>query len=124
MDYKEQIAYLRYLGQKRKDIEATAKAEREYDAALQFRQAIGQQIAKLTSRAEAAEARAEKAESERDAAVKELNGVASTVDDLSDFIDEQIYPLVQYDMYLALRENADAISMWQYESDWNGKKED
>lgn len=55
MDYKEQIAYLQYLEQKKKDIEATAKSEREYDTALQFRQAIGQQIAKLTDRAEAAE---------------------------------------------------------------------
>lgn len=62
MDYKEQIAHLQYLEQKKKDIEATAKSEREYDTALQFRQAIGQQIAKLTARAEAAEARAEKAE--------------------------------------------------------------
>jgi hypothetical protein len=95
-------------------------------------------ITDLLSRAEAAEAsqetlqramaeykaRAEKAERERDAAVKELNGVASAVDDLADFIDEQIHPLVQYDMYLALRENADSISIWQYESEWRGQKEE
>ena len=42
--------------------EATAKSEREYDTALQFRQAIGQQIAKLKARAEAAEARCKLAE--------------------------------------------------------------
>lgn len=72
----------------------------------------------------AAEARAEKAERERGAAIKELDDVAAAVDDLSDFIDEQIHPLVQYDMYLALRENADAISMWQYESEWRGQKEE
>ena len=71
-----------------------------------------------------AEARAKKAERERDAAIKELDDVAAAVDDLSDFIDEQIYPLVQYDMYTAIRENADAISMWQYESDWRGEKEE
>lgn len=78
----------------------------------------------LLARAEAAEARAEKAERERDAAIKELDGVAAAVDDLSDFIDEQIHPLVQYDMYTALRENADAISMWQYEAEWRGQKEE
>lgn len=78
----------------------------------------------LFTRVEAAEARAEKAERERDAAIKELDDVAAAVDDLSVFIDEQIYPLVQYDMYTALRENADAISMWQYESDWRGEKEE
>ena len=81
-------------------------------------------ITDLLARAEEAEARAEKAERERDAAIKELNGVAAAVDDLSDFIDEQIHPLVQYDMYTALRENADAISMWQYEAEWRGQKEE
>lgn len=70
------------------------------------------------------EYRAEKAERERDAAIKELDDVAAAVDDLSDFIDEQIHPLVQYDMYLALSENTDAISMWQYESEWRGQKEE
>lgn len=71
-----------------------------------------------------AEARAEKAERERDAAIKELEDVASAVDHFSDFIDEQIHPLVQYDIYTALRENADAISMWQYENEWRGQKEE
>ena len=70
------------------------------------------------------QARAEKAERERDAAIKELDCVSSAVDDLSEFIDEQIHPLVPYDMYLALRENADAISMWQHESEWREKKEE
>lgn len=57
-------------------------------------------LAILRDRAESAEARAEKVERERDAAIKELDGVAAAVDDLSDFIDEQIHPLVQYDIYL------------------------
>ena len=67
---------------------------------------------------------AEKAEKQRDAAIKELEDVASAVDHFSDFIDEQIHPLVQYDIYTALRENADAISMWQYENEWRGQKEE
>ena len=70
------------------------------------------------------QARAEKAERERDAAIKELDCVSSAVDDLSEFIDEQIYPLVPYDMYLALRENSDSIAMWDYESEWRGQKEE
>lgn len=65
-----------------------------------------------------------KAEKQRDAAIKELDEVSAAVDDLSDFIDEQIHPLVQYDIYTALRENADAISMWQYENEWRGQKEE
>ena len=81
-------------------------------------------ITDLLARAEAADARAEKAERERDAAVKELNEVAEAVDGLSDFIDEQGHPLVSYDIYTALRENADAISVWQYESEWRGQEEE
>lgn len=71
-----------------------------------------------------AEERWKKSETARNAAIKELNGVAAAVDDLSDFIDEQIHPLVQYDVYLALRENTDSISMWQYESEWRKKREE
>lgn len=46
------------------------------------------------------------------------------MDDLSDFIDEQIHPIMSYDMYTALRENADAISIWQYDSVWDIEKEE
>lgn len=52
MDYKEQIAYLRYLEQQSQHIEASAFAR------------AARSIADLLARAEAAEARAEKAESE------------------------------------------------------------
>lgn len=59
-----------------------------------------------------------------EAAIQELKEVAASVDDLSDFIDEQIHPIVSYDMYTALRENADAISIWQYDSVWDIEKEE
>ena len=73
---------------------------------------------------EAAEARAEKAERERDAAIKELNRVAAAVDELSDMIDSEVHPVVDYNLYLSLRENFDAISIWEYESEWRGLKEE
>lgn len=82
------------------------------------------ELGRARKKAEKAEERAEKVERERDAAVKELDGVSAAVDDLVEFIDEQIRPLVQYDMYTALRDNADAIAMWQYESEWRGQKEE
>lgn len=95
-------------------------------------------ITDLLARAEAAEAReknlieavqmvtdrAEKAEAQRDAAIKELDEVAAAVDDFSDFVDEEVHPVVDYNLYLSLRENADAISMWQYEEEWRGQKEE
>ena len=78
----------------------------------------------LLARAESEEARAEKAERERDAAIKELNRVAAAVDELSDMIDSEVHPVVDYNLYLSLRENFDAISIWEYESEWRGLKEE
>lgn len=69
-------------------------------------------------------ARAEKAERERDAAIKELDGVSSVVGDLADFIDDQIHPIVPYNMYTALMDNVYAITMWEKESEWRNQKEE
>lgn len=57
---------------------------------------------------------------ERDAAIKELNGVSSLVDDLAEFVDREIHPVVDYNLYLDLRENVDAVSMFQHEDEWRG----
>ena len=62
---------------------------------------------------------------EREAAIKELDGVLSLVDDLVDFVDREIHPVVDYNLYLDLREHVDAVSMFQYENEWRGpQKED
>lgn len=61
-----------------------------------------------------------KVTAERDAAVKELDGVSSLVDDLVDFVDREIHPVVDYNLYLDLRENVDAVSMFQHEDEWRG----
>ena len=57
---------------------------------------------------------------ERDAVIKELNGVSSLVDDLAEFVDREIHPVVDYNLYLDLRENVDAVSMFQHEDEWRG----
>lgn len=57
---------------------------------------------------------------ERDAAIQELNGVSSLVDDLAEFVDREIHPVVDYNLYLDLRENVDAVSMFQHEDEWRG----
>lgn len=62
----------------------------------------------------------EKVNAERDAAIKELNGVSSLVDDLAEFVDREIHPVVDYNLYLDLRENVDAVSMFQHEDEWRG----
>lgn len=66
----------------------------------------------------------ERVTAERDAAIKELDDVSSAVDDLDEFIDEQIHPIVSYDIYTTLRDNADSIAIWQYESEWREQKKD
>lgn len=66
----------------------------------------------------------ERVKAERDAAIKELDEVSSAVDNLSDFIDEQIHPIVSYDIYTTLRDSADSIAIWQYKSEWCKQKKD
>lgn len=63
-------------------------------------------------------ARVEKVETERDVAIKELDGVVSMVDDLADFVDREIHPVIDYNLYLSLRENVDAVAMFQHENEW------
>lgn len=68
----------------------------------------------------------EQVKRERDVVIKELNGVSSLVDDLAEFVDREIHPVVDYNLYLDLRENVDAVSMFQHEDEWRGphKEED
>ena len=60
----------------------------------------------------------QRVEQERDASIKELNRVSDAVDNLSDFIDNEVYPVVEYNLYSSLRDDVDAITKWLYESEW------
>lgn len=55
---------------------------------------------------------------QRDAAIEELGGVLAMADVLTDFVDDEIYPVVSYDLYLNLRDNIDAITKWEHEEEW------
>ena len=57
---------------------------------------------------------------ERYEAIKELDEVTIAVDELADFVDREIHPVIDYNLYLDLRENVDAVSMFQYENKWRG----
>lgn len=56
---------------------------------------------------------------QRDAAIEELGGVLAMADVLTDFVDDEIYPVVSYDLYLSLRDNVDEITKWEHEKKWN-----
>lgn len=57
---------------------------------------------------------------QRDAAIEELGGVLAMADVLTDFVDDEIHPVVSYDLYLNLRDNIDAITKWEHEEEWSG----
>lgn len=77
-------------------------------------------LSTLQAENEKLRAELERVTAERDAAIKELNGVSSLVDDLAEFVDCEIHPVVDYNLYLDLRENVDAVSMFQHEDEWRG----
>lgn len=77
-------------------------------------------LSTLQAENEKLRAELERVTAERDAVIKELNGVSSLVDDLAEFVDREIHPVIDYNLYLDLRENVDAVSMFQHEDEWRG----
>lgn len=77
-------------------------------------------LQQLKAENEKLRAELEQVKAERDAAIKELDEVTSEVDDLADFVDREIHPVIDYNLYLDLRENVDAVSMFQHEDEWRG----
>ena len=77
-------------------------------------------LSTLQAENEKLRAELEQVTAERDAAIKELDEVTSEVDDLAEFVDREIHPVVDYNLYLDLRENVDAVSMFQHEDEWRG----
>ena len=75
-------------------------------------------LSTLQAENEKLRAELEQVTAERDAAIKELDEVTSEVDDLADFVDREIHPVIDYNLYLDLRENVDAVSMFQHEDEW------
>ena len=115
----------------RDNAEARAEAaEAENKRWSQVCEAQERRIAELETRAKKAEAkleaaaRAEKAERERDGAILELEGVIEAVKNLDELIGIQIHPIVDYNLYCLLRDSADTIMEWKYESKWRGQKEE
>ena len=77
-------------------------------------------LSTLQAENEKLRAELEQVKQERDAAIKELDEVTSEVDDLADCVDREIHPVIDYNLYLDLRENVDAVSMFQHEDEWRG----
>lgn len=52
------------------------------------------------------------------AAIGELNGVLDSVDALTEFVDDEVHPVVDYDLYLRLRDKVDVITQWEHADEW------
>lgn len=55
---------------------------------------------------------------EKSAAIGELNGVLASVDELTEFVDDEVHPVVDYDLYLRLRDKVDVITQWEHADEW------
>ena len=51
---------------------------------------------------------------ERDAALRELRSIQTHTRSLRDYVDNEIHPVVDYSIYLNLREAVDTIDSWQH----------
>lgn len=119
MDYKEKETILRVCSSKKGDrcSRCPAFGHGDRNCARNAMRDAADAIAELM-------ARAESAEKERDAAIKELDGVSNAVGDLADFIDDEIHPIVPYNLYTELMDNVYAITVFEKESEWRGQKEE
>lgn len=97
---------------------AQLRADLEYER--EHANAYHEECGQWEAENEKLRAELERVTAERDAAIKELDEVTSEVDDLAEFVDREIHPVVDYNLYLDLRENVDAVSMFQHEDEWRG----
>ena len=51
---------------------------------------------------------------ERDAALRELRSIQTHTRSLRDYVENEIHPVVDYSIYLNLREAVDTIDSWQH----------
>lgn len=100
------------------DENSRLRAELEYER--EYANAYHEECGQWEAENEKLRAELERVKRERDAAIKELDEVTSEVDDLAEFVDREIHPVVDYNLYLDLRENVDAVSMFQHEDEWRG----
>ena len=59
-----------------------------------------------------------------DAAASELALVAEKVEKAASVIDNEIHPVVDYNIYLEMRNAVDAIAVWQYEPVWSSAQQE
>lgn len=108
-DLQEQLFHLEYWGLDRKLVLESAAQDRA--AVNVMRKRCEKIIAELR-------AELKRITEERDAAIDELGGVLGTVDALTEFVDDEIYPVVNYDLYLQLRDKVDVVAKWEHKDKW------
>lgn len=79
---------------------------------------LWKKIEKLTAERNTALKWVKQLKAEKAAAIGELNGVLASVYRLTEFVDDEVHPVVDYDLYLRLREKVDLITQWEHADEW------
>lgn len=79
---------------------------------------LREKLERVTSERNAALKWAEKLKSEKAAAIGELNGVLASVYRLTEFVDDEVHPVVDYGLYLRLRDMVDEVIQWEHADEW------
>lgn len=70
------------------------------------------------------DAKAKKAERERDAAIFDLIRAEYAAKETCRLLDNEIYPVCDYSVYLAAHDSVSDIVNWEQDNVWRGKKEE
>lgn len=79
---------------------------------------LREKLKRVTAERDAALKWVKELKSEKAAAIGELNGVLASVDALTEFVDDEVHPVVDYDLYLRLRDKVDVITQWEHADEW------
>lgn len=79
---------------------------------------LREKLERVTAERDAALKWVKELKSEKAAAIGELNGVLASIYRLTEFVDDEVHPVVDYDLYLQLRDMVDEVIRWEHADEW------
>lgn len=79
---------------------------------------LREKLERVTAERNAALKWVKELKSEKAAAIGELNGVLESVYRLTEFVDDEVHPVVDYDLYLQLRDMVDEVIRCEHADEW------
>lgn len=112
---KEADAYLDGIGYVLKSLDNLPDIDPE---TLPIVQELRKELKRVTAERNAALKWVKQLKAEKAAAIGELSGVLASVDALTEFVDDEVHPVVDYDLYSRLRDKVDVITQWEHADEW------